>query len=71
LAISTRVETREVAERLVEQEDVGLAHDGAADGDALALAAGEIARQTLEQRLQPQHARGLGDAAVDLVLRHF
>jgi hypothetical protein len=32
----------EVGERLVEQEDRGLAHDGAADGDALALAAGEV-----------------------------
>jgi hypothetical protein len=29
----------EVAERLVEQEDLGIAHDGAAHGDALALAA--------------------------------
>ena len=32
----------EVGERLVEQEDLRLAHDGAADGDALALAAGEL-----------------------------
>jgi hypothetical protein len=31
----------EVGQRLVEQEDLGLAHDGAADGDALALAAGK------------------------------
>ena len=29
----------EIGERLVEQEDVRIAHDGAADGDALALAA--------------------------------
>ena len=34
----------EVRQRLVEQEGRGLAHDGAADGDALALAAGELAR---------------------------
>ena len=30
----------EVGERLVEQENLRLAHDGAADGDTLALAAG-------------------------------
>ena len=33
----------EVRQRLVEQEDLRLAHDGAADRDALALAAGELA----------------------------
>jgi hypothetical protein len=33
----------EVGQRLVEQEGRGFAHDGAADGDALALAAGELA----------------------------
>ena len=36
----------EVGERLVEQEDARAAHDGAADGDALALAAGELARDS-------------------------
>ena len=36
----------EVGERLVEQEDPRVAHDGAADGDALALAAGELARDS-------------------------
>ena len=34
----------EIGERLVEQEDCGLAHDGAADSDALALAAGKLPR---------------------------
>ncbi len=33
----------EVGERLVEQEDVDVADQRAADGDALALAAGELA----------------------------
>ena len=33
----------EVRQRLVEQERRRLAHDGAADGDALALAAGKLA----------------------------
>ncbi len=39
----------EVRQRLVEQEGRGLAHDGAADGDALALAAGELAGPAVEQ----------------------
>ena len=34
----------EIGQRFVEQENVGLAHDRAADRHALALAAGEIAR---------------------------
>ena len=46
----------EVRQRLVEQEDARLAHDGAADRDALALAAGELRRPALEQRVEPQQA---------------
>jgi hypothetical protein len=46
--ISARIWTRrlgvEVRQRLVEQEGLGLAHDGAAHGDALALTAGERLR---------------------------
>ncbi len=38
----------EVGQRLVEQEDLGIAHDGAADGDALALAAGKLLGQAVE-----------------------
>jgi hypothetical protein len=38
----------EVRERLVEQEQLGIVHDGAAHGDALALAA-ELARIALQQ----------------------
>ena len=45
----------EVGERLVEQEHRGLAHDRAAHRDALALAAGELARLALEKR---RRARG-------------
>ena len=48
----------EIGQRLVEQEDLRLAHDGAADGDALALAAGELAGLALEQRLELQDLRG-------------
>ena len=54
----------EIGERFVEQEDVGLAHDRAADGDTLALSARQGARVAREQRLELQHARGLGDAAI-------
>ena len=39
----------EVGQRLVEQEYLRIAHDRAAHGDALALAAGELARIAVEQ----------------------
>jgi hypothetical protein len=62
--ISTRIWTAqrgvEVRERLVEAVDLGLAHEAAADGDALALPARELPRQAVEQRAELQH---LGDAA--------
>ena len=44
----------EVGQRLVEQEHLRIAHDGAAHGDALALAAGELARIAVEQRLEAE-----------------
>ena len=59
----------EVGERLVEEEDLGLAHDRAADRDALALAAGELRRLLLQVVLEPQDARGLADLVLDLGLR--
>ena len=73
LAISRRVATRsrhrvKVRQRFVEQEDARIAHDGAADGDALALAAGKLFGQPVQQMLDLQHARGLAHAAVDLGL---
>ena len=60
----------EVGQRLVEQEDLRLAHDGSADGDALALAAGQIAGPAFEVRVQLQDARGLIDFAVAFGLGH-
>ncbi len=39
----------EVRQRLVEEEHLRVAHDRAAHGDALALAAGELARVAVEQ----------------------
>ena len=44
----------EVRQRLVEQEDVDVAHQRPADRDALALAAGERGGLAVEQRLDLQ-----------------
>ena len=56
----------EVGQRLVEQKRLRLAHDGAADRDALALAAGEVARLAVQIGREIQRrGRGL-DLAVDL-----
>ena len=48
----------EVGQRLVEQEHAGVAHQRPADGDALALAAGELRRPAVEQLGDLQHLRG-------------
>ena len=57
----------EVGKRLVEQEHLGIAHDGAAHGDALALAARELARHARDVGLDVEDARRLVDAAADLL----
>ena len=61
----------EIRQRLVEQEGLRPPHDRAAHRDALALAAGELARLAVEQLLDLQDARGLAHALVDLGLRRF
>ena len=61
----------EVGQRLVEQEDLGVAHDGAAHGDALTLAAGERFRPALEQFGDVENARGVLDPLLDLGLGEF
>ena len=48
----------EVGERLVEEEHLRVAHDGAAHGDPLALAARELARQAVEQVREAQNLGG-------------
>ncbi len=53
----------EVGQRLVEQEDLGVTHDSAANGDTLALAAGQLSRLAFEQRFQLQGAGGCLDLA--------
>ena len=58
----------QVGQRFVHQEDLRLADDGAAQGDALALAAGERLRLTGEQVLDVQDLGRFLDAAVDLRL---
>ncbi len=58
----------EVRQRLVEQEHLRVPHDGAAHGDALALAARELARLALEQLLDAEYLGGVLDALLDLRL---
>ncbi len=38
----------EVGEGLVEEKDIRFAHDGASDGDTLALAAGKLSRPPVQ-----------------------
>ena len=56
----------EVRQRLVEQEGLRLLDDGAADRDALALAAGELVRAAGEEVADLQDLGGAGDARGDL-----
>ncbi len=58
----------EVGERLVHEEDCRLAHDGSPEGDALALAAGELTRLPVEVPGQVEDRRSLLDAGLDLDL---
>ena len=58
----------EVGERLVHQEHRGLAHDGATERDALALAAGELLRLAIEELVELDGLGGLLDPALDLGL---
>ena len=59
----------EVRQGLVEQKRLRLANDGAADGDALALAAGELSRAAVEIVGQVQGRRGFLDLGVNDVRR--
>ena len=58
----------EVGERFVEQKHLRIAHDGAAHGDALALAAGKLARIALEIGAEPEDVGRAIDPRVDLGL---
>src|SRR6516162_8120691 len=59
----------EIRQRLVEQEHLRIAHDGAAHGDALALAAGELARIAAEQGAKAENIGRPAHALLDLGLR--
>ena len=59
----------EVRERLVHQEHARLTDDRATHGDALALAAGKLARLAVEELRQSEHAADILDPAIDLALR--
>ncbi len=58
----------EIGQRLVEQEHLGIAHDGAPHGDTLALAAGELLGLAVEQLGDVEDLRRMLDALVDLRL---
>ena len=53
----------ERAERLVEQQHLRLVHDRAGQGDALALAAGQLRRLARAEPGQPDHLQGPGGPA--------
>ena len=60
----------QVRQRLVEKEQLRLPHDRTANGDTLALPAGQRLGFALQVGLDLQHASGAHHAAFDLVLRH-
>src|SRR5690606_15000074 len=60
----------EVRKRLVHEESLRLAHDGATDRDALHFAPRQTVGLAFEQMLDAQRLRGPGDVAVDIGLRH-
>ncbi len=60
----------EIRKRFIEKEALGLAHDGAADGNALALTARELARLAVEIFGEVQRGGSLRHFGLDLGLRH-
>ena len=58
-----------IGERLVEQINLGIAHDRAADSNPLTLAAGERLGQSVEIGLHLEDPRGLRDGGIDHLTR--
>jgi hypothetical protein len=58
----------EVGERLVHEKDFGLAHDRAAQRDALPLAARKLLRPAMEKLLDAEHCGRLAHSRVDVLL---
>ena len=56
----------EIGQRLVEQEHLGVAHDGPPERHALALAAGERVRLAIEKAREPERAGHRRHAPLDL-----
>ena len=61
----------EVRERFVEKEDAWLADNGAADGDALLLSSGKIARHACEKIFNTEDGGGFLNAACDVGCREM
>lgn len=59
----------EIRERFVEQEQVRLADDGAADGDPLTLSTRELTRIALQEIADAEHLGGFADPLPDFDLR--
>ena len=60
-----------IRKRLVEQEDLRVAYDGAADGDALTLAARELLGQALQIGSELQFRGSRLDLLLDLCFRQI
>jgi hypothetical protein len=60
----------QIGQRLVQEEQLGAAHQGASDREALLLAAGERVRLAHERVADAEHLGGLRDAVADLVGGH-
>ena len=61
----------EIGQRLVHQADRRLGDDGAAERDALLLAAGQLRRLARQQRLEPEQRGDAGEPAGAIGRRHF
>ena len=61
----------QIRQRLVHQKRLGVADDGAAHGDPLALTAGQLSRLAVQKVGQVKDFRGLLDLAGDLGLLHL
>ena len=61
----------QVRKRLIHQKRLGVADDGAAHGDPLALAAGQLSGLAVQKVAQVKDFRGLLDLAGDLGLLHL
>src|SRR5690606_22305317 len=61
----------EVGQRLVEQEDLRMADDGPAHSDALALAAGELLRASIQQLVDAEDRGRLLDPLTNLLFREL